>query len=168
MRKRIRLPHEGEEIDRLISQIKDAVRETRTTVVAGTEVSYSICDPWPIEPEPAIHDHYGNIYVPARCLESDALRSDLIAYHEHIEVQHKLAGRPHAYAHRRALLLELFAAKQAYSVARLEDYVRYRVFGYPAWKIPERHAVAGEICELLSADRPLRGKLMEVINRTRM
>ena len=99
MAKRIRLPHEGEEVDRLIRQIKDAVRETRTTVVAGVEVTYSICDPWPLGPEPAIHDHCGNIYVPGSRFRSDAMRADLSAFHEHTEVLHKLAGRSHAYAH---------------------------------------------------------------------
>ena len=137
-------------------------------VVAGTEVSYSICDPWPLEPEPAIHDHYGNIYVPARRYRADGLRADLSAYHEHVEVQHKLAGRSHAYAHRRALLHELLAARDIYDEDGLREYVRYRVFNYPAWKIPDRSAVEKEICGLLSADRPLRGKLIEVITRARM
>lgn len=168
MTRRIRLPHEGEEVDRLIRQIRDAVRETRTTVIAGAEVTYSICEPWPLEPEPAIHDHYGNIYVPATRFESDSLRADLSAYHEHVEVQHKLGGRSHAYAHRRALLMELLAAKSIYYEGGLGGYVRYRVFNYPAWKIPDRSAIEKKICDFLSADRPRRGKLVEVITRARM
>ena len=168
MTRRVRLPHEGEEVDRLIRQIKDAVVETRTTVIAGVEVTYSICDPWPLEPEPAIHDHYGNIYVPARRFNADAMWADLSAYHEHVEVGHKLAGRSHAYAHRRALLHELLAARDIYDEDGLREYVRYRVFNYPAWKIPDRSAVEKGICELLSADRPLRGKLVEAITRARM
>ena len=168
MAKRIRLPHEGEEVDRLIRQIKDAVRETRTTVVTGVEVTYSICDPWPLGPEPAIHDHYGNIYVPASRFRSDAMRADLSAFHEHTEVLHKLAGRSHAYAHRRALLHELLAAKETYDEHGLREYVRYRVFNYPAWKIAGRSAIESGLCELLSAERPLRGKLIEVITRAGM
>ena len=49
MAKRIRLPHEGEDVDRLMRQLKEAVQETRTVVVAGVEVAYSICAPWPSE-----------------------------------------------------------------------------------------------------------------------
>ena len=168
MPRRIRLPHEGEEIDRLIQQIKDAVLESRTTAITGTEVTYSICDPWPLEPEPAIHDHYGNIYVPASRLRADAMRADLSAYHEHIEVQQKLAGRSHAYAHRRALLMELLAAKGIYDKDGLREYVQYRVFNYPAWKIPDRNAIMSELCGLLSADRPLRGRIINVITRAKM
>ena len=168
MTRRIRLPHEGEEVDRLIRQIKDAIRETRTTVIAGTEVTYSVCDPWPLGPEPAIHDHYGNIYVPEDKYRADPVRAELCAYHEHVEVQHKLAGRSHTYAHRRALLMELLAAKDIYDEDRLREYVRYRVFNYPAWKIPDRNATMNELCRLLSADRPLRGRVIEVITRTGM
>ncbi len=168
MVKRIRLPHEGEEVDRLIQQIRDAVLETRTTIIAGAEVAYSICDPWPLEPEPAMHDHYGNIYVPGSRFRADAMRADLSAFHEHVEVQHKRAGRSHSYAHRRALLLELLAARDIYDEDGLREYVRYRVFNYPAWKIPDRSAVVRELCELLAAGRPLRGKLIEVFTRTKM
>ena len=138
MARRIRLPHEGEEVDRIIRQIRDAARETRMTTIAGAEVTYSICDPWPLEPEPAIYDHHGNIYVPASRFESDALRADLSAYHEHVEVQHKLAGRSHAYAHRRALLMELLAARDIYDKDGLREHVQYRVCNYPAWKDPRQ------------------------------
>ena len=96
------------------------------------------------------------------------MRADLSAFHEQTEVYHKLAGRSLAYAHRRALLLELLAAKDIYDEDGLSDYVRYRVFNYPAWKAPDRSAVARELCELLSAERPLRGKLIEVITRAGM
>ena len=80
------------------------------------------------------------------------MRADLSAFHEHTEVCYKLAGRSHAYAHRRALLLELLAAKQIYDEDGLSDYVRYRVFNYPDWKIPDRSAIENALCELLSAD----------------
>ena len=119
-------------------------------------------------PEPAIHDHCGNIYVPESRFRSDAMRADLSAFHEHVEVRHKLAGRSHAYAHRRALLHELLAARETYDEHGLREYVRYRVFSYPAWKVPDRNAVERDLCELLSADRPLRGKLIEAITRAKM
>ncbi len=168
MPRRIRLPHEGEEVDRIIRQIKDAVRDTRTAVIAGAEVTYSISGPWPLEPEPAIHDHYGNIYVAESCFRADAMRADLSAYHEHVEVQHKLAGRSHAYAHRRALLMEMLAAREIYDKNGLREYVQYRVFNYPTWKIPDRSAIMNELCGLLSAARPPRGRLIEVFKRAGM
>ena len=64
MARKIRLPHKGEEVDRLLQEIKASVRKTRTTVVASIEVTYSICDPWLLGSELAVHDHDGNIYVP--------------------------------------------------------------------------------------------------------
>ena len=165
---RLRLPHEGDEVDRLIGQIKDAVRETRTTVVTGVEVTYSICDPWPLGLDMAMYDHDGNIYMPESRVRSDQTRAELSALHEHTEIQHKLAGRSHAYAHRRGLLEELLAAKQIYDEEGLKAYVHYRVSGYPDWKIPEKGAIEGSLHQLLSADRPLRGKLIEVFTKARM
>ena len=137
-------------------------------MIAGAEVTYSICDPWPLGPEQAIHDHDGNIYVAESRVRADSMRADLSAFHEHTEVCDKLAGRSHAYAHRGALLLELLAAKQIYDEDGLSDYVRYRVFNYPDWKIPDRNAIENALCELLSADLPLRGRLIEVFTRARM
>ena len=165
---RLRLPHEGEEVERLLRQIKDSVQDTRTAVVAGIEVSYSICDSWPLGLDVAIYDHGGNIYMPASRVRSDQTRADLSAFHEHVEIQHKLAGRSHAYAHRWGLLEELLAAKQVYDEEGLKAYVHYRVSGYPAWKIPDKSAIEGRLRQLLSADRPLRGKLIEVFTEAQM
>ena len=168
MANRIRLPHEGEWVDQLLREVKDAVRESRTVVVAGVDVSYSVCDPWPLGGEPAIYDHDGNIYLPAIYVSAHPMYADLVAYHEHIEIGHKLAGRPHAYAHRRALLEELLAAKQSYDEDGLRPYVHQRVFGYPDWKIPDKDALEERLYELLSADRPLRGRLIAVVTEARM
>ncbi len=165
---KLRLPHEGEEVDRLIQQIKDAVLETRTTVVTGVKVTYSICDPWPLGFDMAMYDHDGNIYMPESRVRSDRMHADLSALHEHTEICHKLAGRSHAYAHRRGLLTELLAAKQVYDEEGLKAYVRHRVSGYPDWKIPDKGAIEERLHGLLSADRPLRGKLIEVITEARM
>ena len=165
---RLRLPHEGEEVDRLLGQIKDAVKETRTAVVTGVKVTYSICDPWPLGFDMAMYDHDGNIYMPESRVRSDQMRADLSALHEHTEICHKLAGRSHAYAHRRGLLTELLAAKQVYDEDGLRAYVRYRVFFYPDWKIPDKSDIEERLYGLLSADRPLRGKLIEVITKARM
>ena len=171
MARKIRLPHEGEEIDRLIRQTKEAVQGTRTTVVAGVEIMYSICDPWslaPLGPDRAIYDHDGNIYL-ARCyVQADPTRADLGAFHEHTEICHKLAGRAHGYAHHRALLLEFLAAKQIYDGDGLREYIHFRVFEYPDWKIPDKSAIKERLCELLLADRPMRGKLLRVFATARM
>lgn len=168
MAEKIRLPHEGETVNRLIRQIKDATIETRTATVSGVEIAYSVCAPWPRGLDDAMYDHDGNIYLPESSVLADPTRSDLTAFHEHTEIRHKLAGRSHAYAHRRGLLEELLAAKQIYDEDGLKAYVHRRVFGYPDWKIPDRDTIWKRICELLSVDRPLRGKLIEVITEARM
>ena len=168
MSNRIRLPHEGEDVDRVIRQLREAVLGTRTVVVTGVEVTYSVCDPWPPEADLAMYDHDGNIYLPETSVRSNPARADLFAFHEHTEIRRKLAGRSHAYAHRRALLEELLAAKQVYDEDGLEEYVRRRVFDYPDWKIPDKEAIVERLYVLLSAGRPLRGKLIEVITGARM
>ena len=165
---RIRLPHEGEWVDQLLREIKDAVREKRTVVVAGVDVIYSVCDSWPLGGEPAIYDHDGNIYLPEGYVRAHPTNAELVAFHEHIEISHKLAGRPHAYAHRRALLEELLAAKQIYDEDELRSYVKQRASGYPDSKIADKVAVEERLYELLAADRPLRGRLIEVITEARM
>ena len=168
MANRIRLPHEGEAIDRLIRQIKEAVRETRTTVVTGVEVTYSVCAPWPRGMDPAMYDHDGNIYLPEKSVRSNPIYADLTAFHEHTEIRHKLAGRPHSYAHRRALLEELLAAKQIFDKDALAAYVHKRVYSYPDWKIPDKDITHKRLCELIAVDRPLKGRLIEVITQARM
>ena len=168
MRARLRLPHEGEEIDRLIRQIKDAAQEMRTTVVAGVELTYNICDPWPDGMDPAMYDHDGNIFLPAEQVRANLLAADLAALHEHTEIRHKRAGRAHGYAHQRGLLQEFLAAKETLDEDGLRAYVHFRVFEYPDWKLPDKSAVEESLCRLLLAERPLRGKLLEVFKRAGM
>lgn len=168
MANRIRLPHEGEWVDRQLRKVKDVARETRTVEIANVKVTYSICDPWPLGGEIAIYDHDGNTYSPDSYVRSRPSNADLVAYHEHIEIRRKLAGRSHAYAHRRALLMELLAAKQSYDEDGLRAYVHQRVFGYSDWKIPDKGAIEETLYELLSADRPLRGRLIAVVAEARM
>ena len=168
MADKIRLPHEGEEIDRIIRQIKAAVQETRKTVVAGVEVTYSVCDPWPPGMDPAMYDSDGNIYLPDSFLRSDPTTAALAALHEHIEVIHKRAGRSHGYAHHRGLLHEFLAAKEVYDRDGLKEFIHYRVFEYPDWKIPNKSVIEEKLCELLSVDNPRRGELLEVFREARM
>ncbi len=171
MARKIRLPHEGEEIDRILRQTKEAVQETRTTVVAGIEITYSTCDPWPLAPlgpDMAIYDHDGNIYVARSYVQADPTRADLGAFHEHTEICHKRAGREHGDAHHLALLEELLAAKQMYNEDGLREHIHSHVFVYPDWKIPDKSAVAERLCGLLSAASPLREKLLDVFADARM
>lgn len=165
---KIQLPHEGEEIDRLIRHMKEAVVETRTTTICDTRIEYAVCDPWPEGLDEAMYDQDGRIYLPESSVRSDARRADLGAYHEHVEICHKLAGRSHGYAHHRALLMEFLAAKQAYDKNGLKQYVHDRVFMYPDWKMPDKSNVAQGLCELLSAKRPLRRELVKVFREARM
>ena len=168
MANKIKLPHEGEEIDRLIRQIKEAVRETRATVVAGVEVTYSICAPWPRGMDSAMYDQDGNIYLPEEHVRSNPVSADLTAFHEHTEIRHKRAGKEHGYAHHLALLAEFLAAKQIFDEEALTTYVHERMSGYPDWKIPDKSAIAARLCAILSAERPLKGMIMEVFKEARM
>ena len=167
--KRLRLPHESDEITLLIQQMKDNVRYMRTAVVGGVEVNYAVCSPWPDGLDDAMYDWEGNIFLPESRVRTDPTRADLTAYHEHVEIRHKLAGRSHAYAHRRALLMELIAAKQIFcQPSQLRSYVHYRAGGYPEWKVPNKEALEARLYELLVATKPLRGKLLKVITENRM
>lgn len=168
MATKLRLPHEGEGVEQLIRQIKEAVRETRTVEIIGVEVTYSICAPWPRGMDQAMYDHDGNIYLPEKSVLSNPTYADLTAFHEHTEIRHKLAGRSHAYAHRRALLEELLAAKRVFDKDALAAYVHTRVFSYPDWKIPDKGAIYKRLCELIAVDRPLKGRLTEVFTKARM
>ena len=166
--KRLRLPHE-ESLRPLLQRIKDNVTQARTCVIDGVEVRYMVCSSWPDGVDEAVYDEEGNIYLPETLVRADRRRADLTAYHEKIEINHKLAGRSHAYAHRRALLLELLAAKRMVSQpAQLRRYVRERVNGYPQWKIPDRQDVEDRLYHLVVQETPPRGKILEVITESRM
>ena len=68
----------------------------------------------------------------------------------------------------RGLLEELLAAKQVYAEDGVSEYVHHRVFFYPDWKIRDKGDIEERLYGLLSADCPLRGKLIEVITEARM
>ena len=105
----------------------------------------------------------GSVYINDEDLQRDERRADLTALHEQTEYQHRAAGRPHAYAHRRAYLAEFLAAKQVLDLPELERYVRDRIRPYPAWKVPDQDALATDLVRLLAAPRPRRGDLMRLI-----
>ena len=89
--------------------------------------------------------------------------------HEHVEIAHKLAGRSHAYAHRRALLAELLAAKELFSgPGELRQFLKRRVGGYPDWKVPNKGEVEERLYDLLKAPKPLRGRIIEEVTAARL
>ena len=87
------------------------------------------------------------IYTFQRRCPVKPYHADLAAFHEHTEIRHKLAGRSHGYAHHRALLEELLAAKQIFDNDALTAYVHQRVFGYPDWKLPDKESIEEKLCE---------------------
>ncbi|MCY4110468.1 MAG: hypothetical protein OXF96_00835, partial [Chloroflexi bacterium] len=93
----------------------------------------------------------------------------LVVLHEHVEIAHKLAGRSHAYAHRRAYLAELLSAKETFTgPGELRQFLKRRIGGYPDWKVPNKAEVEERLYELLQAPRPLRGRLIEVMRKARL
>jgi hypothetical protein len=159
----VKLPH-PDIFQRALEQIRVSSMEERTRVIAGTEVRYWSCTPWPEGMDPGIYDGEGNIYVSHRVVERDSDEADLTAFHEQTEIDIKAAARNHAYAHRRALLLELLAVKTIFlEPERQHRFVDSRVGAYPDWKGIDKAQVASRIWELLSAERPPRGKLFDVI-----
>ena len=122
----LRLPHA--DAARLISAIKRDVLNTRHTVVVGSHFSYAVFRSGTDTPDLAFYDEAGTIYLPDDLVALDGRFADLIAFHEHIEIRHKRVGRAHAYAHRRALMEELLAAKQVFvELAECQQYVRWRI-----------------------------------------
>ena len=165
--RRLRLPHP--ELIRLVDAIKAGVTGERTGEVDGVTIRYFVCDPWPDEADLAMYDEAGSIYLPARFADDHPERANLAVLHEQVEITHKLAGRSHAYAHRRAILMELLAAKSLFvRPDALRAYVQWRIGAYPDWKVPDKAAVVCRLHELLGASRPLRGRILEVVKEARL
>ena len=165
--KRLKLPHP--ELTDLLAVLKANVAGERTCEVNGTEVRYFICDPWPEGADLAMYDEDGTIYLPESFANADPDRAYLVVLHEHVEITHKLAGRSHGYAHHRAYLAELLAAKDMFTgPGELQQYVRKRIAGYPDWKVPDKADVEQRLYSLLQAPRPLRGRILEVMRKARL
>ncbi len=163
----VRLPHP--ELARLVEAVKRHVVGTRVASVAGIEVPYSVFRSGEEAPDVAFYDEGGAIYVSEDLVGEDGRVADLTAYHEHVEIRHKVAGRSHAYAHRRAYIEELLAARDLFGgPGELSGYLRRRVGGYPEWKVPEPEALATQLSCILSGDRPRKGDLLRVITEHRL
>jgi hypothetical protein len=77
--------------------------------------------------------------------------------------------RPHAYAHRRALVAELLATKRIFAeAAEVRRYVEWRIGHYPAWKIPDPQQIVAQLMPILTEDRPRKGQLFHVIKEYRL
>ena len=95
--------------------------------------------------------------------------ADLTAFHEQTEIGHKLAGRSHAYPHRRVLLEELLAAKQVFEpTGGLRGFIRNRTGMYPDQKVRDKEGVEGRFYDFLTADTSRKGQLLKVITDTRL
>ena len=117
----LRLPHP--EVTELLDAIKQKVIRTEKAVVADLALSYTVFRYRGDTPDLVFYDETGTIYIPADLIEFDEQYAHLFALHEQVEIQHKLASRSHAYAHRRALHAEFLAAKQIFlDVNQLEAF----------------------------------------------
>jgi len=158
----LRLPHP--EAAGLLDAIKRDVIRTEQQIVADIALSYAVFRSGADTPDLVFYDEDGTIYIPAELVQFDEQYAHLIALHEHVEIQHKRAGHPHAYAHRHALLAELFAAKQIFIEPRqLERYLHWRIALYPEWKRFDRADVVAQLVRILAANRPRRGDLFQLI-----
>ncbi|MCY4113354.1 MAG: hypothetical protein OXG33_05350 [Chloroflexi bacterium] len=164
---KLKLPHP--ELQELVAVLKANVTRVGTCEVEGTDVRYFICDPWPEWADLAMYDEDGNIYLPESFVSAEPEFAYLVVLHEHVEIVHKLAGRSHAYAHRRAYLAELLAAKEMFDgPGELRQFLKRRIGGYPDWKVPNKAEVEERLYDLLQATRPLRGRLIEVMTAARL
>ena len=158
----LRLPHP--EMAGLINTIKRNVLTTRRSMVSATELSYAVFHPGSDTPDLAFYDEDGRIYVPEHLVAFDERYADLLAFHEHLEVRHKLAGRSHAYAHRRPLLMELLAARQIFNEpGTWKGYLQWRIGLYPTWKVPDPEQMVVNFVRLLTEHKPRKGELLQVI-----
>lgn len=164
----LRLPHP--ELLPIVERVKDKVISTRRATVAGTEITYAVFRHVADLPnDGAWYDTDGALYVAEDLVAWDEQVADLTAYHEFEEVRHKKAGRPHAYAHRRAYLAELLAARQVYADAdALHRYLRWRIGGYPAWKGLNVEQVVKELEQVLLAQPLRKGEVLRVITACRL
>ena len=115
-------------------------------------------------PDLAFYDEAGTIYIPAELIELNEQYAHLSALHEHVEIQHKLASRSHAYAHRRALQTEFLAAKQIFpDLKQLVGYLHWRIGLYPEFKRFDRADLLDKLMEILTSERLRKGDLFQLI-----
>lgn len=85
--RKLRLPHP--ELAGVLDTIKNNVVGARHNVVADVKVSYAIYRMGPSTADlGACYDEDGTIYIPEEFVQIDKSFADLIALHEHTEIQH--------------------------------------------------------------------------------
>jgi hypothetical protein len=111
--------------------MRDFIRREEI-VVTDVPISFAVFRKKANTPNLSFYDKRGTIYLPENLFQFNEQYAHLVTLHEHVEYQHKLVERPHAYAHRRALLAELLAAKQIFTKEHhLAEYLQWRISGYP-------------------------------------
>ena len=158
----LRMPHP--EVTVLFDAIKRAVIRTEQVTVGDLPLSYAVFRSEADTPDLVFYDEAGTIYIPADLLEFNERYAHLCALHEHVEIQHKLASRSHAYAHRRALQAEFLAAKQIFpDLKQLEGYLHWRIGLYPESKRFDRVDLLAKLMLILTSERPRKGDLFQLI-----
>lgn len=159
----LKLPHP--ELYSVLESIKANTITRKHSLIMGNELSYTVYRSDPdIQDLRAIYDEQCAIYVDEKVVELDERFADLTAYHELLEIRHKLAGRSHAYSHRRAYVEELLTAKGILpDSSELRRYLQWRIEGYPAWKQLKPEEVVTELLDVLTPDKPRKGELLRVI-----
>jgi hypothetical protein len=165
---RVRLPHP--ELSEIVRIVESRVTSTQHAVIAGLEIRYAVFrSDAETEWSAAYYDEAGNIFVAEDLVALNQNYADLTAFHEYLEIGYKRAGRSHAYAHRRAFVEELLAARDHFGEpAALRGYLRWRIEGYPQSKVPATEPVIKQFERILSQRRPLKGELLEVIKQHRL
>jgi hypothetical protein len=164
----VRLPHPDRSA--LLRIVEGSAISTQRAVVAGTEILYAV---FRSEIETAdlaaCYNEAGCIFVPEDWFDRDKNIADLTAFHEHLEISYKRSGRSHAYAHRRALVAELLAARELFGEpTALRGYLRWRIEGYPLLKVPEPEPVIKQFEQILAQQRPRKGTLLDVVKQYRL
>ena len=159
---KLRFPHP--EFARMVDAIKCDVIRREEIILTDRLIPFAVFRSETPSPDLAFYDEDGMIYIPEDLLQFNEKYAHLAALHEHVEVQHKRAERTHAYAHRRALLIEFLTAKQVFTEAhQLKDYLQWRIGLYPEEKNLDQAAIVAELMQLLASNRPRRGVLFQLI-----
>ena len=158
----LRMPHP--EVTVLFDAIKRAVIRTEQVTIADLSLSYAVFRSEADTPDLIFYDEAGTIYIPEDLIEFNEQYAHLGVLHEHVEIQHKLALRSHAYAHRRALQAEFLAAKRIFpDLKQLEGYLRWRIGLYPEFKRFDRADVLAKLMQILTSERPRKSDLFQLI-----
>jgi hypothetical protein len=98
-------------------------------------------------PDEAIfYDEAGMIFVPEQLLESRPEAADLLAFHESTEIELKMRGYRHAYAHRRSMVAELMAIPgYCPNIRAADEYLRWRFTNHPRWRGSGAHTVIAQV-----------------------